>query len=73
MTLKAKNLLTEEYPRSEKMVQRISDNEYQFKGEIASFDGIARFILGLPGEIYDLDHPALIEFLKKKQSMMKIV
>jgi len=73
MTLKAKNLLNEEYPRSEKMVQRISDNEYLFKGEIASFDGIARFILGLPGEIYDLSHAELTEFLKKKQTMMKIV
>jgi len=73
MTLKAKNLLTEEYPLSESMVERISDNDYVFDGVIASFDGIARFMLGLPGEISALDHPELTEFLRNKQKLSKII
>lgn len=72
MSLKARNLLIEEYPLSEKMIQKRSDNDYLFDGHVAAFDGIARFMLGLPGEIYDIDNKDLKYFLKEKQKKSKL-
>ncbi len=66
MSLKAKNLMTEEYPLSEQFITAIADNEYVFDGWVTKFDGVARFILGLPGEIYDIDNNKLNGFLKTK-------
>lgn len=66
MSLLARNLLTEEYPLSEQFVTRIDDNRYRFEGMVSGFQGIGRFILGLPGEIFCIDNEELKKYLNKK-------
>ncbi len=66
MTLKAKNLLEEEYPLSEQFITAKNENLYTFDGWVTKFDGIARFILGLPGEIHHINNEKLLDFLKIK-------
>ena len=66
MTLKAKNLLEEEYPLSEQFITAKNENLYTFDGWVTKFDGIARFILGLPGEIHHINNEKLLAFLKIK-------
>ncbi|MBN2664464.1 MAG: hypothetical protein JXR68_12510 [Bacteroidales bacterium] len=66
MTMKAKNLLIEEYPLSEKMISTISDNLYIFDGWVSNFDGIGRFILGLSGEFFDIEPPDILRFINNK-------
>lgn len=53
LTLKATNLLREEYPLAEKYLTEQIGSTYHYRLSIpvADFHGIGRFILGLPGEI----------------------
>jgi len=51
MSIKAAGLLTEEYPKSECMISKLSENSYLFKGWVCSYDGIGRFVLGLSEDI----------------------
>ncbi len=66
MTLKAQNLLTEEYPLSQDFITTINDNLYVFDGWISNFNGLGRFLLGLAGEFFDIEPPELIDFLEDK-------
>jgi len=72
MTLRAKNLLTEEFPLSEQFIKEISENKYLFDGRVTRFEGIGRFILGLPGEISHVDNPELLKYMQKKLKNFKI-
>ncbi len=68
MSMKAKNLLLEEYPLSEQFITRINDNLYAFDGWVAKFYGIGRFILGLPGEFYDIKNADLKGYMKERRN-----
>ncbi len=71
MSLKARNLLIEEYPISEKFVSKNSDNLYSFDGWVSKFDGIGRFILGLPGEFFNIKPTDLQTFIINRQNFWK--
>lgn len=67
LSLKAYNLLIEEYPLSKKYIVP-EGKAFQLKIPVAKFEGIGRFILGLPGEVRHLRAPiAFMNFLEKKQ------
>ncbi len=66
MSLLAKNLLTEEYPLSEPFIRTLGENNYLFDGWVAAKEGIGRFILGLPGEIRNLDNDEIRRYIEKK-------
>lgn len=66
LSLRARNLLIEEYPLSEKYIKKISENEYLLETKIYSFEGIARFVMGLCEEIELLHPPELKSFIKEK-------
>ena len=66
MTLLAKNLLIEEYPLSEQFISTINENLYIFEGWIAGFEGLGRFVLGLPGEIFNIENDGFLEYVRKK-------
>ena len=51
LSKKAYQLMVEEHPNARPFIQIKNRNQYFFEGEIAHLPGIARFILGLPGEI----------------------
>ena len=64
MTLKAKNLLIEEYPLSAKYISY--DGEWWwFSAKVKNLAGVGRFVIGLADQIDIIDSPALINYLKK--------
>ncbi len=66
MSLLAKNLLTEEYPLSEQFITTKADNRYLFDGWVTGLQGVGRFILGLPGEIYEINNKELKNYIENK-------
>lgn len=50
LTLRAKNLLVEEYPVTEQEVYQVKRNWF-WEGDINAFEGIGRFVIGLAREI----------------------
>ena len=63
MTLKAKNLLIEEYPLALKFVSY--DGEYWwFKGNVKDLAGVGRFVIGLADQIEIINSPILKLYLK---------
>ena len=63
MTLKAKNLLIEEYPLASKYVSYDGQN-WWFKGNVKDLAGVGRFVLGLADQMNIIDSPALVNYLK---------
>jgi len=51
LTLKAKSLLVEEFPRAERFIEKFNENSYVFETQIYDLKGAGRFILGLPEDI----------------------
>ena len=66
LNLRAANLLTEEYPLSEKYLTKISDNEWILETNVCSLEGVGRFIMGLLQDIEALEPEALKQFIEKK-------
>lgn len=63
ITLKAKNLLIEEYPLASKYVSY--DGEYWwFKGNVKDMAGVGRFVIGLADQIISIHSSQLRRYLK---------
>jgi predicted DNA-binding transcriptional regulator YafY len=60
------SLLAEEYPLSEKYLQKISDNEYILETKICSYEGIGRFVMGLLHDIEILGDTDFQKYIKKR-------
>ena len=63
LSLRAKNLLIEEYPLAERDLH-FTDGAWVFESTVHSLEGIGRFVIGLSGEIRLIDSPALEEYVK---------
>ena len=63
MTLKAKNLLIEEYPLASKHVS-YDGMDWWFKGNVKDLAGVGRFILGLADQIRIIDTKSLENYIK---------
>ena len=50
LTLRAKNLMVEEFPITEYEVYQVKRNWY-WEGDINAFEGIGRFVMGLAREV----------------------
>lgn len=66
LSLKAYNLLREEYPLAEQFIKP-EKNRYRLRIPVADFHGIGRFVLGLPGETEVVGSPDFIRFLKEQK------
>jgi predicted DNA-binding transcriptional regulator YafY len=66
LTLKAKNLLIEEYPLSERFLTKLSDSHFILKAPVAKYEGPGRFVLGLRGDIEPQGDGEFLEYLKIK-------
>ena len=64
MTLKAKNLLIEEYPLSSKYIS-FDGEHWWFKGNVKELAGVGRFTLGLAGQITVTDTPVLKDYIRR--------
>ncbi len=66
LTMRAKNLLIEEYPLSEKYISERKDNKYVFEHYVCNYMGVGRFILGLMDDIVVIAPLELKEYLNNK-------
>lgn len=66
MNMRAANLLAEEYPMAEEFIEAAGNNQFYFRGWVTNFEGIGRFILGLPDDIRVLSPENLKLFLNEK-------
>jgi len=66
LSLKAYNLLLEEFPLCRNHVND-EDGHYLLKIPVAGYQGIGRFVMGLPGEIEVLGSEGFKEFLREER------
>jgi proteasome accessory factor C len=66
LSLKAYNLLTEEYPRAEAFCQKQANGTYLFEAAVYSLYGVGRFVLGLPEDVQVLAPQMFKDFLNAR-------
>lgn len=66
LNLRARNLLTEEYPLTEKYITEIAPNRFHFKVQVAKYEGPGRFVLGVAEDIRLIGDEGFLEFVKEK-------
>ncbi len=72
LSVRAANLLMEEYPLSKECLTKISDNRWELKTEVCNMEGIGRFVLGLYDEITIIESPELERHIRERiQAMAK--
>lgn len=72
LSLRAFLLMREEFPLSIPYVEQMEDH-YLFNGPVASFEGVARFVLGLQDEIEVVGPKSFREFLHQKLKKSKLI
>lgn len=63
LSLRAKNLLLEEYPLSEKDLKN-ENGVWVLETLVSDMAGVGRFVIGLADEVKTIDSPALEEYIK---------
>lgn len=66
MDLLARNLLIEEYPRTELLIVPEGSDQWRFETRVVKFEGIARFIIGLWDHIEIVESAELRQFVKQR-------
>ena len=66
LSMLANNLLTEEFPLSEKYIEKVEDDKYLLTTDVGNFLGVGRFVLGLPDEIEVIYPQAFKDYLNRK-------
>lgn len=72
MNLKARNLLIEEYPLSERHLDRTGNNQYRLTIQVAKYEGPGRFVMGLIDDIQVVGDDGFLEYLKTKIKKIRI-
>lgn len=63
LSLRAKNLLIEEYPLAQADLKEI-DGKWILDTMVSNMAGVGRFVIGLADEVKIIDSPALVEYIK---------
>ncbi|PRY90351.1 putative DNA-binding transcriptional regulator YafY [Mongoliibacter ruber] len=71
LSKKAYQLMIEEYPDAKPHTEFKNRKQYFFEGEVPQLPGLARFILGLPGEVEVIEGEELKEYLKEQMEKAK--
>ena len=66
MNLRARNLLIEEYPLSEKNLEEKECKWFLLKVNVAKYEGPGRFCMGLPEDTEVMGDEGFREYLRKK-------
>lgn len=66
LNLRARNLLSEEYPLSLKYITAHGRNQFLFNAPVAKYEGPARFVLGMAEDVKPLGDDGFIRFIKEK-------
>ena len=64
LSLRAKNLLVEEFPTAESGI-READGKWYYEGIVGPLEGVGRFCIGLAGDVRVLDGKELKEYIKE--------
>ena len=64
LSLRAKNLLVEEYPLSEQYIRK-RGNGYLFEADVCALEGVGRFVTGLAGDIEVLEGDELKAYIHR--------
>ncbi|WP_194775726.1 helix-turn-helix transcriptional regulator [Pararhodonellum marinum] len=67
LSKKAYQLLIEEHPAAKPFTYISNRNQYFFETAVPQLPGIARFVLGLPGEIQVLEGEELVRYLQSQR------
>lgn len=65
LSLRAKNLLEEEYPLSEQFIKKLQDL-WVYDGFVCNFEGVSRFVLGLCSEVKIIEPAELKQFINER-------
>jgi hypothetical protein len=66
LSLRAKNVLVEEYPEAEKdLIPTDNDDIWMLDTQIYRMEGIGRFYMGMAGEIQIIEAEGLKEYARK--------
>lgn len=60
------NLLTEEYPLSERDIQQIAPNRWLLDTKVCNYLGVGRFVMGLIDDIRIIDSPEFEAYIREK-------
>lgn len=60
------NLLTEEYPLSERDIQQIAPNRWLLDTKVCNYLGVGRFVMGLIDDIRIVDSPEFEAYIREK-------
>jgi predicted DNA-binding transcriptional regulator YafY len=71
LSLRAYNLIVEEYPLSEKYLAPLPENHWLFEAPVNSFEGVGRFALGLCEEVEIIAPDKLKSFISEKINCLK--
>lgn len=63
LSLRAKNLLVEEFPLAESGVKKEGD-KWVYSGKVGHMEGVGRFCIGLAGDVKVVDSPELKKYIK---------
>ncbi len=66
LSIRACELLKEEYPLSEQYIQQIDEKRFEFTTEVCTLDGVGRFVMGLCHEVEVVYPRKLKDFIKNK-------
>lgn len=66
LSLRAYNLIIEEFPLSEKYLTPLDDNYWQFCAPVCGFKGVGRFVTGLCDEVYIEKPEAFKVYIREK-------
>lgn len=64
LTLRAKNLMLEEYPLAEKYIRK-NGERYIFDADVCAMEGVGRFVIGLAGDITIIEGEELKDYIHK--------
>jgi hypothetical protein len=64
LSLRAKNLLVEEFPLTEPGVRQ-KGKKWFYEGTVGKLEGVGRFCIGLAGDVKVIDSPELEKYIKE--------
>lgn len=64
LSLRAYNLLIEEFPLAAKHIEQKDDNLWQFQTNVCGLEGVGRFVMGLPRDVKILEPLELKEYVR---------
>lgn len=64
----AHNLLTEEYPLSERDLTQIDERHWLLDTEVCNYAGVGRFVMGLAEDIEIIDSPDFVAYIHEKHN-----